>query len=156
MRLLVIDPFSSINTVILSALGQEGFIADRSRGVKRGIWLAKANPYDVILLFIPSLPVLVETARIIYAARPDTYLIALVKPPNVNTRVALLEEGLDEVVCYPCTLRELTVRIRSLLRRIKGTGKPSYCQKIDDLSIDPTGFRVVRGDRENPAPAQGI
>lgn len=144
----MIDPSSSVSPAVLGAFGREGFVADKSAVMKKGIWMAKANPYDLVLFFIPSISVLAEAARKIYAVRPDTYLVALTGPLSASRRIDLLEGGLDEIVYYPCTFRELTARIRSLLRRIKGTGEPLCSQKIDDLTIDPVNFRVVRGERD--------
>ncbi|MFH1182997.1 MAG: response regulator transcription factor [Candidatus Moraniibacteriota bacterium] len=145
MRLLAIDPDALFSPGILRALSQEGFIVDKTKEVNKGIWMGRANLYDVILLLIPEQESIIDAFQRINQDQPSAFVIALIGPKNVDARVVLLEAGLDDALYYPCSFREFVVRIRSMLRRIKNTAEAPFFDKIDDLTINPLSFSVRRG-----------
>ena len=148
MRLLAIDPHSLFGSGILHALSQEGFVVDKTKEVKKGIWMARTNLYEVVLLIIPGKDPMMEVFEKINQDQPSAYLVALIGAQSSNTRIELLEAGLDDVLFHPCSFREFIIRIRSLLRRIKNTTKEDHFHTISDLVFNPAGFSVKRGNRE--------
>lgn len=148
MRLLAIDPDLFLSPRILWALNQEGFIVDRTKEIKKGVWMAKTNLYEIIFLLIPDRQTLIDVFKKINGEQPGAFIIALVGPSSTDTRVVLLEMGLDEALYYPCPFRELVAKMRSMLRRVKSVGEPPLCERFDDLTIDPANFSVKRGETE--------
>lgn len=56
------------------------------------------------------------------------------------------DTGIDDYLTKPFDMRELSVRIRALLRR--AAGLPSQVLAVDDLVLDPKTFQVVRSGQE--------
>ena len=51
-------------------------------------------------------------------------------------RIVGLELGADDYVTKPFSPRELTLRVKSVLRRAKGDGEPAEVLKFGDLVVD--------------------
>ena len=148
MRLLIIDPNESLAPGTLRGLTQEGFIADRVKLIKRGIWMARVNPYDAVVLLIPSFQVLLDTVKHLSGEFKNTYVVALLGAIALEKRIMLLEKGLDEALVYPCSFRELVIKMRNLLRREKSHISGATCFQVDNLFINLASFAVRRGPVE--------
>lgn len=147
MRLLIIDPQKKLSFSVLQGLSQEGFITDRAILLKKGVWLARSNPYDVVILCCSSLEIITSLINQLNQECPDTYLLVLSEALPLEKRILLLEKGLDEAVIFPCSFRELVAKIRNLLRREKrGKENPGWF-RVDDLVINPYNFTVYRGEK---------
>jgi two-component system, OmpR family, response regulator MprA len=76
-----------------------------------------------------------------------TPVLMLTARDAIADRVEGLEAGADDYLVKPFALEELLARIRALLRR---TGAPEDEEPLGfaDLTLDPVGCQVRRGDRE--------
>lgn len=147
MRLLTIDPQCLFGPGIVRALGQEGFAVDKIKEINKGIWLARTNPYDVVLLLIPGKDLIIETFNKISQDQPSAFLVALIGPNDPDLRMNLLESGFDDAIYYPCSFREFIIRLRSMLRRVKYVPEIPCSERIDDLMVEPANFTVKRGEK---------
>ena len=116
---------------------------------------------DVILLDL-NLPVLsgLEVCRILRArpATADIPIIMLTARASENERVAGLELGADDYITKPFGLRELTARVRAVLRRRTGTvagsaavytGKHLHADfDAVSVSVDGAAVRLTRREFE--------
>ena len=59
-----------------------------------------------------------------------------------------LEAGADDYLAKPFSFRELEVRIRALLRRPRTDTTASAQLSCDDLTLDPSGRRAIRGGKQ--------
>jgi len=148
MRALAIDPDRIFSRDIVSGLGQEGFLVDRAGNLQKAVWMARTIPYDLIFLNFSNLAKLIETVRKLAEESPSAFLVAMLPYVNVERRVQLFDQGLDEIIIYPCYFRELLVKIRGLTRREKKPPPKSASFRLDNLEIEPDKFLVRRGSRE--------
>jgi DNA-binding response OmpR family regulator len=119
------------------------------------------RPPDLIILDL-NLPILsgTEVCRIL-RSRPDARhvpIIMLTARTSENDRVAGLELGADDYVTKPFSLRELTARVRAVLRRgttVEEKGAPGYQGQhlIADfdavaVAVDGAAVRLTRREFE--------
>lgn len=144
MRILVVEDDRSIRDFLKSSLEQEHFAVDTAEDGNRGVYLAKTNEYDVILLdnVTPGMHGKMVCAEVRAAGR-TTPIISLSVQSDLATKLALLNAGVDDYMTKPFSFIELLARIRAVLRR------PRELQgdvlHIDDLSIDTRKHTVTRG-----------
>ena len=109
-----------------------------------------ADPPDLILLdwMMPGMSG-VEFARHLRRERltRDIPIIMLTARTEEEDKVRGLDTGADDYITKPFSTRELTARIKALLRRTAphGTDLPI---EIEGLRLDPTSHRVHTGNQE--------
>jgi len=156
-RILVVEDEADIRELIRYNLEQEGLIveeaADGAQALER---IARRAPDLVVLdLMLPGMPGL-EVCRKIRST-PQTanlpILVATAKGTEVD-RVLGLEMGADDYVVKPFSPRELTARIKALLRRAHLLTEPesSGVYERGRLKIDFDSYQVyVEGKRKELA-----
>lgn len=118
MRILVIEDDPKINYFLKTSLESEYFVVDTTHDGAEGLYLAKTNSYDLIILdsMLPSMTGL-EICTELRSAEISTPIIGVsVKSETVN-KVGFLNAGADDYLTKPFSFEELTARIRALLRR---------------------------------------
>lgn len=103
--------------------------------------------YDVIVLDweLPKLNGL-EICKNFRAAGGTTPIIMLTGKEKVEEKEASLDSGADDYLTKPFNLKELSARIRALMRR-PATMTGTILQ-VRDLSVDPNTRKVTRGGQE--------
>ncbi|MGE5813272.1 MAG: response regulator transcription factor [Acidobacteriota bacterium] len=104
------------------------------------------TPPDLVILDL-NLPVLsgVEVCRIL-RSRPATVrlpIIMLTARTGENDRIIGLDLGADDYVTKPFSLRELSARVRAVLRRSRDMPAPSSVYRGKDLVVDFDAVTVV-------------
>jgi DNA-binding response OmpR family regulator len=148
--ILIVEDDPTVSEVVTRYLGREGFevevVADGRAAVER----ARTRPPDAMILdlMLPGLDGL-EVFRRIRSFAP-TPVVMLTARGNEEDRVLGLELGADDYVSKPFSPRELTARVKSVLRRAERPPAASEASNVvtaGDLTVD-TGAREVRaGDR---------
>jgi DNA-binding response OmpR family regulator len=128
-----------------SHLKDEGFavaVADGEAAVRA--WNAA---YDVVLLDL-GLPEADGQALLRRWRREGLRapVLALSRGAGAADRVRWLDAGADDCVSRPFDVRELTARLRALVRRA-GQGKAPALLRAHDLEIDPAARTVRRSGR---------
>ena len=103
--------------------------------------------FDLVILDImmPGLDGL-EVLRRLRAANATLPVLMLTGKDAPSDQVEGLEAGADDYVVKPFTFEVLSARVRALLRRQHAEEPPIL--RFADLSLDPTGRVVRRGQRE--------
>lgn len=148
MRVLAIDPKQYFNQILLKGFKQEGFLVDRAGSIPKALWLMKTTPYDIVILNYVSFENLIKVSKEVVEESPSAFFMALLPGVSLEEKINLFESGIDEVVAYSCSFREMIIKMRSLLRREKNLVVGQKFLEIDNLKIDPERFVVQRGEVE--------
>lgn len=116
-RVLLIDDDVELLDMLSEYLRQEGFDAVTAHDGEKGVAEALSGSYAIAVLdvMMPRMNGL-ETLRRI-RARSQMPVLMLTARGDDTDRIVGLELGADDYVPKPCTPRELTARIRAILRR---------------------------------------
>ncbi len=146
MRVLLIEDEPKMATLLQGGLREEGLLTDAAATGQEGVWAAKENDYDVVILDV-MLPDLTgfDVCRQIRQAGVRTPILMLTARSGVGDRVTGLDAGADDYLIKPFAFDELMARLRALLRR--GPVSPAVLA-VGDLRLDPGARRVWRGERE--------
>jgi DNA-binding response OmpR family regulator len=134
-RVLVVDDEPMVREVVVSYLERDGFrVSEASDGVS-ALRSVLEDPPDLVVLDImlpvaDGLEVLGEIRK-----RKDIPVILLTARTEEVDRVLGLELGADDYVVKPFSPRELTARVRSVLRRAR-PAPPTPSLEFDGLVID--------------------
>jgi two-component system, OmpR family, response regulator len=118
-RLLLIDDDSDLTLMLGEYLGQEGFQVNAVHDGPDGVRNALDGSYALVVLdaMLPRLDGEEVLRRI--RARSRVPVLMLSACGDEADRITGLELGADDYVRKPCTPREITARVRSILRRIQ-------------------------------------
>jgi two-component system response regulator RegX3 len=116
----------------------------------RSAGFASTSPDLVVLdLMLPELSG-IEVCRIIRAESGVPIVMLTAKTSELD-KVVGLELGADDYVTKPFSLRELTARIRALLRRTEQLAEaPAPVVELGALTVDLAGHRLLRDGERVP------
>jgi two-component system OmpR family response regulator/two-component system response regulator CpxR len=120
-KVLLIDDDVELVGMFQEYLEQEGFEVNTAHDGEAGAAAALSGLYAIAVLdvMMPRMNGL-ETLRRIRAHSTMPVLMLTARGDDTD-RIVGLELGADDYVAKPCTPRELTARIRAILRRTLGT-----------------------------------
>jgi DNA-binding response OmpR family regulator len=132
---LVVDDDPTLSEVVGRYLTREGFRVDFAEDGASGLEQALATLPDLVLLDL-MLPVLdgLEVCRRIRETAPIP-VVMLTARGEENDRIAGLELGADDYVTKPFSPRELTARVKAVLRRAAGGVALSSRVEVDGGGI---------------------
>jgi DNA-binding response OmpR family regulator len=148
MKILLIEDDKKIATVVKRGLDAEGYTVEVAFDGADGLWLATEGNYDLILLDI-MLPHRngFQICSDLRGRGIWTPIIMLTAKDGDLDEAEALDSGADDYLTKPFSFPVLVARVRSILRRV-GERTTPVPASAGDLSIDPVGRRVWRGDRE--------
>jgi DNA-binding response OmpR family regulator len=140
-RILVVEDDPTVSDVVVRYLDREGYdveaVADGLLAVER----ARTDPPDLMVLdlMLPGLDGL-EVFRRLRSVAPIPVIMLTARGDEAD-RVTGLELGADDYMAKPFSPRELTARVKSVLRRAEGhigdvAGNGSRELQAGDLSVD--------------------
>jgi two-component system, OmpR family, response regulator len=147
MRLLVVEDEHRLAAGLRKGLEAEGFAVDVVHNGTDGIWMARENPFDAIVLDI-MLPGAngYQVCRTLRAEGNWTPILILTAKDGVWDEVEGLDTGADDYLAKPFAYAVLIARLRALLRR--GARPRPTVLEVGDLRLDPATRRVWLGDKE--------
>ncbi len=143
MRVLVIEDYEPIRTAVAQGLSEAAFAVDVAANGKDGLWYAKSNDYDVIVLdlMLPD----VDGLRILRNLRQSgsaSRILIMTAKDAVEDRIQGLNSGADDYVLKPFVFEELLARVQVLVRRRYDLNDPVI--RVGDLVIDTAALTVQR------------
>lgn len=144
--LLLIEDHRDIAEMIAEYFEQRSFAIDHAADGVTGLHLAVSNEYDVIVadVMLPGIDGITLCRKLREEARRDTPLLMLTARDTLDDKLTGLDAGADDYLVKPFEIRELEARVRTLLRRTRGTlGRDVL--KVGDLVLDPATLVVTRG-----------
>ncbi len=144
---LIVDDVESIRTLIRSYLTEDGFRVVTAANGREALFVAREEKPDLILLDI-MMPELggYEFMRT-YQREGDAPIIMLTARVDESDRVLGLELGADDYVTKPFSMRELSARIRAVLRRVDKDTLSSTVLRAGDVTLDYDRRAVTVGER---------
>lgn len=121
MRILVVDDEPDLAGPVAESLRREGYAVDISNNGQDALDRLSINPYDLVLLDL-TLPDIdgLEICRLIRndpRFDPTTRILMVTARDSIEERVQGLDDGADDYLIKPFALRELSARVRTVLRR---------------------------------------
>lgn len=155
--ILVVDDMESLRTMVKTYLTQEGFHVVTAVNGRDALFKSRQEKPDLILLDL-MMPELGGYEFISAYSREGTApIIILTAKIEESDKVLGLELGADDYMTKPFSLRELTARIRAVLRRTdkSGSDKPSALLRAGGITLDRDSREVtVDGNRINLTPSE--
>jgi DNA-binding response OmpR family regulator len=144
---LVVDDMESLRTLVRSYLTQEGFRIVTAANGREALFVARQERPDLIILDL-MMPELGGYEFInAYAREGDAPIIILTAKVEESDKILGLELGADDYLTKPFSMRELTARVRAVLRRVdRNAGiMPSAILRAGDLALDRDSRTVTVG-----------
>jgi len=147
-RVLVVEDDRNVADVVVRYLEREGFDAVGVGDGYEALTRAEAEPPDIVVLdlMLPGLDGL-EVCRRLRASTPVP-VIMLTARGEEDDRIAGFEVGADDYVSKPFSPRELTARVKAVLRRASSPtirAVESGPIVAGDLVVDPAAHEARRG-----------
>ncbi|HZR94011.1 MAG TPA: response regulator transcription factor [Gaiellaceae bacterium] len=147
MRLLVVEDEAKMAALLARGLREEGHAVDVTDRGEEALWMARAAPYDAIVLdvMLPGGDGF-SICRELREQQVWTPVLLLTARDAVDDRVAGLDAGADDYLVKPFSFSELLARLRALRRRAP-VERPVVLE-VGDLRLDPAARRAWRGETE--------
>ncbi len=147
-QILTVEDDERIRTAVRLALEDEGWDVVEARSGEEALDLFKRHNADVVLIDI-MLPGIdgFEVCRSI-RRNSDVPVVMVTARDDTHDVVAGLEAGADDYLTKPFAPKELSARIRALLRRVRSASPATSHMEFGDLQIMPDQGVVTLGDDE--------
>lgn len=147
-RILVVEDDLTVSEVVTRYLEREGFVVEVAYDGAVALERALADPPELVVLdlMIPSLDGF-EVCRRLRAAAPVPVIMLTARGEEAD-RIVGLELGADDYVSKPFSPRELTARIKAVLRRAGGSvttaGEEPTTLQAGSLEVDTVAHEARR------------
>jgi DNA-binding response OmpR family regulator len=141
-RVLLIEDDEHVRASLRLVLEQEGSAVSEAASAEEGLPVFRRSPTDIVLVDImlpgaDGFSVCREIRR-----ESDVPILVLTARSDSHDVVAALEAGADDYVVKPAVPKELTARLRALLRRANRVVSVSGRLRLGDLEIDVESAQV--------------
>lgn len=152
-KVLLVDDDVVMSNSIRDWLVFEKHVVETAQDGEEALALLSTYTYDVIVLDweMPKLSG-IEVCRRFRAKGGSTPILFLTGRDMVIDKETGLDSGADDYITKPFHVRELSARVRALLRRPAGTA--STVLKAGALELDPSTHRVRKNGKELDLPRQ--
>ncbi|MDZ4833259.1 MAG: response regulator transcription factor [Candidatus Melainabacteria bacterium] len=147
MKLLLVEDDENMASTILSWLRADRYEVIHSADGLEGFDLLKNGTFDAAILDfeLPGITGL-EICRQYRAIKGVVPILMLTGRSQVADRIDGLDAGADDYLTKPFSLKELSARLRALIRRPAAV--VSSTLKVGELTLDPIKHRVTRRGSE--------
>lgn len=118
-KILIVEDDLAISQTIRSWLEKEKYVVESTASGKEGLDLLQHYNFDLAILDwqLPDLdgP---DISRALQAAKKQTPLLMLTSMSSIENKIEGLDSGVYDYIVKPCSLEELSARVRALLRRV--------------------------------------
>ncbi len=156
MTILVVEDERDILDLVAYNLAQAGFRVLRAEDGLDGVRMAEREKPDLIVLdlMLPKMDGKEVCRRIRQGEGTRTIpIIMLTARVEEVDRIIGFEIGADDYITKPFSVRELVLRVQSILRRARAKEAPTTVLRFAGLTIDPERHRVEVEGEEVPLTA---
>lgn len=115
-RILIVEDEISINHILVTAFKRDGFEVESAVNGKDGLkMLEKFKPTVLLLdLMLPDM----SGFDVCKIAKEKTYVIMITAKSDIDDKLRGIELGADDYITKPFDIREVKLRVKSILRRM--------------------------------------
>ncbi len=149
-NVLVVEDDAGIRQSLFETLTALGFVIGEAGNGEQALLRLRMVDYDAVLLDL-NMPGMggIEACRRIHQGFPQIPIVMLTVRDEEDDKVEALDAGADDYVTKPFRIRELTARLRSIIRRSKTPAVPSNAPvMVGSLTLDPDRRRVDKMGQE--------
>lgn len=146
MKILLVEDDERLRDALLEDLTDQNYVVEEAGDGELGWELANACIYDLLLLDI-MLPKMdgISLCKQLRSQGNSTPILMLTALDTTSDKVIGLDAGADDYLVKPFELRELSARVRALLRRGSSTLPPVL--EWGELKLDPSTCEVSYADQ---------
>ena len=146
MRILVAEDDRPVASFLKKGLEAEHYAVDVAFDGQEALDMAEAYDYDLMVLdlILPRMDGL-QVLKEIRTKKQPLPVLVLTGRSRVEERVEGLDLGADDYLVKPFAFRELSARLRALMRRSKNP--PELSLQVEDLELNRVDRTVRRGER---------
>ena len=146
-KILIIDDDVDLSKRIRDWLVHEKYTVEIANTGADALQLLKSYPYDLVILDweLPDMDG-ISICRTFRLSGASTPILMLSGRSKVEEKITGLDTGVDDYLTKPFNLKELTSRLRALLRR--PPTMPSDELKNGTLTMNVNAGQVTRGDEQ--------
>lgn len=153
--ILVVDDEENLISLLEAYLAQEGFGVVTARNGRDALRLCRQVHPDLILLDLMMPEMSGYEFMRLHAREFDTPIIMLTAKVEESDRVLGLELGADDYVTKPFSPRELTARVRAVLRRTGRGESQAEVLRVGEVVLDRIRHTAeVRGQPVELTPSE--
>ncbi len=147
-KILVVDDKPELRTLLKSYLTQEGFQVVVASDGREALYVARNEKPDLILLDLMMPEMGGYDFMRAYSRESETPVIILTARLEENDKVLGLELGADDYVTKPFSPRELTARVRAVLRRLEKSGSSQEILRAGNIMVDRAARMISVEDQQ--------
>jgi DNA-binding response OmpR family regulator len=142
-KILLVEDDIELTAMIAEWLSFERHMVEVVHNGRDGIDRLRNCQYDIIILdwALPDTTGL-EICRTYRSEQGITPIVMLTGRGSVSDKEIGLDSGADDYLTKPFNMKELSARLRALLRR--STQQPSNVLKAGELTVDPGKYKVLK------------
>ncbi len=143
MKILIIEDDIKIINFLKKGLEEECYIVDYSTNGDEGLYQARVNQYDLILLDV-MLPIKdgMEVCRSLRASNIQTPIIMLTAKDGIEDKIKGLDIGANDYLAKPFSFAELLARIRVQLRTVNSSQTKITIADLELNLLNKTAIRA--------------
>ena len=143
---LVVDDKKNIRTMVQEYLTQEGFRVVTAENGQIALHIARQEKPDLILLDLMMPEMGGYDFMRVFSRESDSPIILLTAKVEESDKILGLELGADDYITKPFSMREVTARIRAVLRRSEKQTQASQVLRAADIILDSSRRLVQVAD----------
>src|SRR5512140_3681880 len=132
--ILVVDDEERIRSLLQAYLKQQGFSVEIAANGREALTMAHRERPDLIILDIMMPEMDGHEFMRLYTREYDTPIILLTARLEETDKLVGLELGADDYITKPFSLRELTARVRMVLRRMGKSQPATNVLEVGDIT----------------------
>jgi DNA-binding response OmpR family regulator len=148
MKVLIIEDDTSIAINLVDYLESNGYDIDVASNGSAGLQLARAEPWDAILLdlSLPGMDGLTLCRKLREEAHRDTPVLMLTARDTLDDKLAGFVHGADDYLVKPFSLKEVGARLGAMIKRYRGEVATQEL-RFADVRLDLASLTVERAGR---------
>ena len=156
-HVLVVDDEAAIRDMVRMALEIEGFQVSDASNAHQAANLLKDQSIDLVLLdwMMPGVSGIDFAAKIKRDIDPSVGIIMVTAKDTEDDLIRGLDVGADDYVKKPFSTKELTSRIRAVLRRLADSDSDQNIASLGKITVDLQQHRIIiDGERVDFSPTE--